>query len=684
MKKYILPIAIGVGLIACEAPAKKENTEKKEKEIEKVAAFPLSNLDKSVSACDDFYQYAIGGWLKDNPIPSTESRWSSFNEVTEHNNERLKEILVEFSSGQFEKGSMEQKIGDFYTSIMDSAKAETLGITPLKPYFDQIDALTNVDGLVQLSGELRQLGVGALHSIYVGQDDKKSDEYIAYLSQGGLGLPDQAYYTKSDEKSVEIQNAYKEHLAKMFSLMGKEEGKSIAEKVYNIELQLAEVSMTRVERRDPDKTYNKMSREELASLSSNINWDNYFTAVGLTNVGDVIVSQPKFMKSLNGFLNSVAIEDWKLYLKWKLIDVFADELSADFVDQNFDFYSRTLSGTEEMKPRWERALRKVNRGLGQLLGKAFVKRHFPEEAKADVRQMVENLRAVFKERVNGLEWMSEETKTKAVEKLNAFNMKIGYPDKWIDFSSLEVNAESQIDNIINARKFNFKRMMDKLGKPVDKDEWFMTPQTVNAYYSSSQNEIVFPAGILQPPFYSTNADDALNYGGIGAVIGHEFTHGFDDQGSKYDAEGNLKNWWSDEDRSRFDTRANLVVEQFDGFEPLEGLHVNGKLTLGENIADLGGATLAFHALEKELTRKGKPADIDGFTYQQRFFLGWAQVWHMNMTEKELRKRIATDPHSPGEYRVKGPLANMEEFANAFGCNSGDNMVNSDSVKAVIW
>ena len=337
-----------------------------------------------------------------------------------------------------------------------------------------------------------------------------------------------------------------------------------------------------------------------------------------------------------------------------------------------------------MKSREDRALKKVNGSLGELVGKAFVARYFPEESKADVRQMVENLRTVFKERVRKLDWMSEETKIKALEKLDAFKMKIGYPDKWTDYSALEITADNLVQNVMNTRKFNFNEMIGKLGQPVDKDEWFMTPQTVNAYYSSSQNEIVFPAGILQPPFYSVDADNALNYGGIGAVIGHEFSHGFDDQGSKYDANGNLSNWWTEEDRARFDARANVVVEQFDGYFPLPDLHVNGKLTLGENIADLGGATMAFYALEKELETIGKPEPIDGFTYQQRFFLGWAQVWHMNMTEKELRKRIATDSHSPGEFRVKGPLANMSEFAEAFGCSAADPMVNTDSTKAVIW
>jgi len=681
--RALLTIAISISLVACTSQSTESN-EVVDSTKEVQAAFPISNLDTSVVPCEDFYQYAIGGWLKDNPVPSTESRWSSFNVVRDSNNAKLKKILLEYSAGEYAKGSMEQKIGDFYLSAMDSSKADQLGLDPLKGELEKIEQLQSIEELVDLIAYHRSIGVSSLFGLYIGQDDKNSEAYITHIYQSGLGLPDRDYYLKEDEKSVEIQTAYQEHINKMLSLAGEKETQKLAKVVYGIEKELAENSMTRVERRDPEKTYNKLSREELKSLATNINFESYFENIGLMAVNDVVVSQLDFMKGTNQMLQEVPLDDWKLYLKWRLLDAFANELSSDFVDQNFDFYSRTLSGRKEMKPRWERALNKVNGNIGQLLGKAFVERHFSQEAKADVSQMVENLRTVFRDRINGLEWMSDETKAKAIEKLEAFNKKIGYPDKWRDYTALEVVADNQVQNVINARKFNFEYMINKLGKEVDRDEWGMTPQTVNAYYSSSKNEIVFPAGILQPPFYSADADDALNYGGIGAVIGHEFTHGFDDQGSKYDAKGNLENWWTEEDRSRFDERADVVVRQFDAYEPLEELHVNGKLTLGENIADLGGATLAFHALETELQRVGKPEAIDGFTYQQRFFLGWAQVWHMNMTEQELRKRIATDSHSPGEYRVKGPLSNMPEFAEAFGCSGSDYMVNTDSAKAVIW
>ena len=679
MKKFFLPLILGFSLIACDSKSPDES----ESGLV-LPAFAISNLDTTVSPCEDFYQYAIGGWLKNNPVPSTESRWSSFNVVTDSNNAKVKKILNEFSSKVFEKGSLEQKVGDFYKSAIDSAKAEQLGLEPLEPFLTELNETTDINDFVLLNAKWKSYGIGSFSSLYIGQDDKNSAQYITHLSQAGLGLPDVAYYTNTDKKSIEIQNAYKDFIAEMLYLVGEDNAPQLALKIYSMEESLAQISMSRVERRDPDLTYNKLSREELQTLAGNIDWKSYFSTMGLMEVQDVIVGQPAFFKGLNKMLLDIPLEDWKAFSKWKLINTYASELSSSFVTLNFDFYSRTLSGTEVMKSREELALRKVNGNLGELVGKAFVERHFPEESKADVRQMVENLRAVFKERVRQLDWMSEETKLKALEKLDAFTMKIGYPDKWTDYSNLEISADNQVQNMMNVQKFNFSKMIKKLGEPVDQEEWFMTPQTVNAYYSSSQNEIVFPAGILQPPFYSVDADAALNYGGIGAVIGHEFSHGFDDQGSKYDAKGNLANWWTEEDRARFDAKAGVVVKQFDGYFPLADLAVNGSLTLGENIADLGGATMAFYALEKELERIGKPKPIDGFTYQQRFFLGWAQVWHMNMTEKELRKRIATDSHSPGEYRVKGPLANMSEFAAAFGCSAADPMVNTDSLKAMIW
>jgi len=680
MKKTLFSL-LTFALFACGSEEHKSGTEiDQEKTYE---AFSLQNLDTTVSPCENFYQYAVGGWLKNNPIPSTESRWSSFNVVNDSNNLKLRHILNEFSTGEYAEGSMEQKLGDLYSTALDSNLSNELGIKPLTDELEKIDALNSQADMITLLAEHKAIGVNSLFGVYIGQDDKNSEQYITHLYQSGLGLPDRDYYLKKDEKSVEIQDAYKEHMAKILTLADMTNAEQLVKEIYGIERYLASKSMSRLDRRDPDKTYNKFSYRELDEISQYVNWATYFKAVGLSEVDEVIVSQPKFLKAVDHAIDSIPLDQWKNYLKWRLIDTYASSLSEDFVAANFDFYGKTLSGRKEIKPRWKRALAMVNGNAGELLGRAFVERHFPEEAKAEVGQMVENLRAVFKERIFALKWMSEETKEKALEKLASFNKKIGYPDKWRSYQELQINSKNLVQNLMNAKQFNFAYGMSKLGKPVDKEEWFMSPQTVNAYYSSSKNEIVFPAGILQSPFYSYEADHAINYGGIGAVIGHEFTHGFDDQGSKYDAKGNLINWWTEEDRERFEQRANLVVEQFNGYEPLDSLFVNGQLTLGENIADLGGTTLAYYALLKEV-EDDAPADIDGFDYKQRFFLGWAQVWHMNMTDKELRKRVATDPHSPGNYRVIGPLSNMNEFAEAFGCEAGDPMVQTDSAKAVIW
>lgn len=685
MKKLTLSsFILYLFLFACDTPNSSMEDNKKDNLPEKAIAFDLGIMDTTANPCDNFYQYAVGGWLANNPIPSTESRWSSFNIVTEENNLKLKAILEEFSNQKNEDGSMEQKLGDFYTSIMDSTHIEELGYEPIQEELDKVNSIESKEDLITLIAKHHSIRVGSLFGLYVGQDDKISDQYVIKLSQGGLGLPDRDYYTKDDEKSKEIQEAYIHHISNVFNLINKENSQELAQKAYEIESILAEASMTNVERRVPENLYNKMSVEKLEDSYQNIDWTAYFSTVNLSKFDSVIISQPNFFVVVNDLINTLSIDEWKTYLEWKVLRSFSAELSSDFVNENFNFYGKTLSGTQELKPLWQRAIGKMNGSIGELLGKAFVERHFSKEAKADVGQMVENLRSAFQERILQLEWMSEDTKKEAIKKLQAFKYKIGYPDEWKDYTALEITADNKVSNLINARKFNFKEMTKKLGNPIDPNEWFMNPHTVNAYYASSKNEIVFPAGILQPPFYNVDFDHAINYGGIGAVIGHEFTHGFDDRGSKYDSEGNLKNWWTEDDRQRFESRAQKVVEQFNSFEPLDSLFVNGELTLGENIADLGGVTLAYYALLKDIEKVGGAEDIDGFTFQQRFFLGWAQVWHMNMTDEEMRKRISTDPHSPGEYRVNGPLSNMSEFQEAFSCKSGSFMVNDDSTKAVIW
>jgi putative endopeptidase len=689
MKKKVIPIAL-VGLSATllmSCGGNQQPKENKNATPDAIPAFELSNLDTTVTPCNNFYQYAAGGWIAANPVPSTESRWGSFNVLFEENNEKLRGLLESaMEKENAAKGSIEQLVGDFYYAAMDSNMVEDLGMKPIVPELEAIDQLKSSEDLIALLAAYKRVGGPALFGFYVGQDSKNSDAYISYISQSGLGMPDRDYYLAEDERSKSVREAYIQHVQKMFMLIGEDENTATqsAETVMRIETKLAENSMTRTERRDVEKTYNKLSIAGLDSLTSNIKWADFFAKMQVAGVNEVVVGQPEFLAFADQLISDVSIEDWKTYLRWHITDEAAPYLSSDFVEQNFDFYGRTLSGRKELKPRWKRAMSAVNGYLGEPLGKLFVEQYFPESSKQKVATMVENLRSVYKERVKNLEWMSDATKAKAIEKLDAFKYKIGYPDKWEDYSNVDIQRDAYVQNLKNVSRFAFEDMISKLGKEVDRDEWFMTPQTVNAYYSSSRNEIVFPAGILQPPFYNKDADDPINYGGIGAVIGHEFTHGFDDQGSKFDASGNLNNWWTEEDRKRFDERAQVVVEQFNGYEPIDSMHINGQLTLGENLADLGGLTLAYYAMEKAYEGKEKPAPIDGFTYQQRFFLGWVNVWKNSITEEELRRRIITDPHSPGEYRVIGPLANMQEFANAFGCSDTDPMMRSKDERAVVW
>ena len=647
-------------------------------------AFDLNQIDSTILPCEDFERYAVGNWLKDNPVPDSESRWGSFNVVHDANEIKLREIVESAVSAKGDKGTALQQVGDFYASALDSTTSNELGITPILPFMAKIDAVTNVQELVETMAESRKIGSGSIFSGYVGTDSKNSSEYIMHLSQGGLGLPDKTYYTPSDERGENIFNEYKKHIAALFVLAGNEQDAAdeFAAQVVEIESELAANSMDRVQRRDPELTYNKLSMDELQNLCGAINWASYFEVAELKGVENVVVGQLDFMKSLNGSLTKFPIENWKTYMKWHLLNDMAGNLSEDFEKQSFSFYATTLRGTSTMKPRWKRALSKSNGNVGEQIGKLFVEKHFPEESKQKVLDLIDNINIVFKERVKKLDWMSEETKVKAMEKLSQFTYKIGYPDKWEDYSSVDISANTLAQNVMNMNYFEYKKNVDRLGQPVDKDEWGMNPQTINAYYNPTMNEIVFPAAILQPPFFNPDADDAINYGGIGGVIGHEFSHGFDDQGCKFDGEGNMKNWWTEEDLANFSERTAKLVNQFDGYEVAEGNHVNGNLTLGENIADIAGITLSYYALEKAMEGKEDPM-IGGYDYKQRFFLSWAQVWHTNAKDEFLINQVKTDPHSPTRYRTNGPLTNMIEFQNAFGCKEGA-MIAPDSLKVTIW
>ncbi|WP_241499069.1 M13 family metallopeptidase [Rufibacter ruber] len=644
----------------------------------------MNNLDRSVSPCEDFNLFANGGWLKRNPIPASESRWGSFNELADQNNATLREVIQSaVAQTNAAQGSSTQLVGDFYAAGMDSAAIERAGLTPLKPELDRINAMKNRADLLTTMAHLKTIGRGGVFGFYVGQDDKNSTQYIVNITQSGLGLPDRDYYLKDDARSQEIRTEYQKHMTNMFQLLGDTEAaaKKNAAKVLEMETRLAKASMTRVQQRDPHATYNKMTVPELQKLSPNFNWPTLLKNLSVTGAKEVIVAQPAFLKEANTMLSAVPVSDWKTYLRWHLARTSAAYLPQAFVQENFNFYSKFLSGAKEMQPRWKRVLRMTDATVGEALGQEYVEKAFSPEAKA--LEMVNNLRAAFQEHVKNLEWMSEATKQQALNKLNAFAVKIGYPDTWKTYQGLTVSRASYLQNVLNASKWGFLDNVNKLGKPVDRAEWGMTPPTVNAYYNPSMNEIVFPAGILQPPFFDPKADDAVNYGGMGAVIGHELTHGFDDQGSQYDPQGNLRDWWTAEDKAKFKSRTDLVDRQYSAFQPVDSVFVNGKLTMGENIADIGGLNIAFTALQKAIANKniGK---IDGFTPEQRFFLAWAQIWRTNATEKFLRQQVLTDPHSPASFRINGPLSNMPQFYKAFGCGPGNKMYRPEAERVNIW
>ena len=649
--------------------------------------FDLANLDRSVSPCDDFFHFAAGGFIKNNPIPPAYSRWGSFPMLRDHNEDVLHTILEEASKDKKATASSNwQKVGDFYASCMDESQIESAGLKPLDAEFKRIEEVKDITTLQAEIARLQRTGVNAIFGFGSEPDFKNSAQMIAGLGQGGLGLPDRDYYTREADKDKQLRDAYLQHVTNMFKLLGDESARAATEAktVMSIETLLANASMHRVDLRDPDKVYHKMPVAKLHDVAPNLAWESFFKEVGAPTVTEINVAQPDFFAAVNTALTSVPLADWKTYMRWQLVHSVAAGLPAKFVDENFNFYGRTLEGQKELLPRWRRCVQATDRQLGEALGQVYVQRAFPPEAKARALAMVKNLMAALHDDLSTLDWMGAATREQALNKLTAIQLKIGYPDKWRDYSGFKVTRGPYVENVRRGNDFENDFDVRKIGKPMDRAEWTMTPPTVNAYYNPLRNEIVFPAGILQPPFYDPNRDDAMNYGAMGAVIGHELTHGFDDQGSKFDARGNLKNWWTDEDLQKFQARGDCIVKQFDSFVVEPGLNENGKLVEGESIADLGGLTIAYNAFQKTLEGKPAPAAIDGFTSDQRFFLGWGQVWAGSTRPERMRQLVNTDPHPVDVFRVNGPMSNIPAFAKAFGCSASSPMVRPEAQRCRIW
>ncbi|MFN5345894.1 MAG: M13 family metallopeptidase [Bacteroidota bacterium] len=643
-----------------------------------------SAIDKSVKPNDDFYHFASGTWLKNNPVPADQSRWGSFDVLADENNKKIRTVIEEVAKDKTAaKGTLRQKLRDFYNLALDSAKADAQGISMIKGDISRISSVATKEDLIVCMAEMGSKGVDNAFGFYVSRDLKNSSKNILYLSQSGLGLPDRDYYLKDDERSVSIRKSYVNHISNMFNLLSYSESNKVAESILALETKIANISMSRVDMRDEEKTYNPKSIGELASMSPAFNWQLYMKTNKIPFSDMIVVNQLDYFSGFSDVFQNTDLATWKDYLIWKYISGFAGQLSSDFVNESFNFNGKILNGTQVMRPRWKRAVSACDGSIGEIVGQLYIQKYFSPDLKVKVNAMVKNILATYKVRITKLDWMSDSTKAKAQEKLAKFNTKLGYPDKWRDYSKLDVKDDSYVLNVQRAEAFGYREMIDKLGKPVDKSEWQMLPHQVNAYYDPTLNEIVFPAAIMQPPFYYPGADDATNYGALGAVIGHEITHGFDDQGCKYDGNGNMLNWWGEKDKIQFDDRAKTLVDCFNKYEALPGAFVNGELTIGENIADLGGLSTAYYALQMANEGK-KPLTIQGFTDEQRFFLAFAQVWKQNIKDEMLRKRLLTDVHSPANFRVLGTLSNMTEFYKAFGVKDGDKMYRSDSERAKIW
>ncbi|MES2668393.1 MAG: M13 family metallopeptidase [Patescibacteria group bacterium] len=648
--------------------------------------FDTKELDPSIRPQDDFFHHAHKKWMDVNPIPKTESRWGSFNILRFETEKQVRALVEELAAKKgLKAGSPERMVRDLYRSGMDMDRRNALGMKPLSPLLAAIDGINDMGGMQKVLATLHRAGIGVIFGTDVDQDMKDSESYALYLGQDGLSLPDREYYLKDDTESKRVLDAYKVHVEKMFTLMGqtKKQASQSRDVILSIETALARLSMKKEDMRDPDKIYHKYTLAKLKKLAPVIDWDLYLKRISAQKAGYYLVLQPDFFAGMSGMLESVSLADWKTYLSFHVVNEYAGALSHTFIKQSFSFYGTTLTGVKTMKPLWRRALSTVNGGLGEVLGKLYVERHFPPEAKVKMDLLVDDLFTAYEARLRSLEWMTPATKKKALLKLSSFNRKIGYPSKWRSYAGLVITGTDYVGNILRTTEHEHVRDMKRLGRPVDRAEWLMYPQTVNAYYQPTMNDIVFPAAILQPPFFGFGSDAALNYGAIGAVIGHEITHGFDDEGSKFDDKGNLKSWWTAEDRTRFMAKAKKVEKQFDGYEVADGLKVNGKLTLGENIADLGGLSIAFDAYQIELARSGR-RDIDELTPEQRFFLGFAMFERENVRPEYTKMQVLTDPHSPGIFRINGPISNFDEFYKAHGLKKGDKHFRSSKDREMVW
>ena len=666
-----------VALASCNTP---------QKEVVKIAAINPANMDTTVAAGTDFYEYACGGWIKNNPLKPEYARFGTFDQLLENNQEQLRVLIEELSATPHEAGSVAGKIGALYAMGLDSTKLNADGVAPIKEELAAINALATKSDVSKMVATLHKEGMAPFFALFVGADEKNSAMNIVQLYQAGIGMGDRDYYLLEDEGSAKMRDAYRAYINKLFTLAGSspEQADAAVDAVMKIEKAIAEISYGREDLRDSQKNYNKLAYEDFKQIESPLDWDVYFESMGLAGLKELDAKQINFYKDMNKALQNTTVDEQKYYLAFNLLSAAAPYLSDDFVDADFEFYGKVMSGKQEQQPRWKRSLNTVNGALGEAVGEMYVEKYFPASSKEKMLTLVGNLQTALSERINGLEWMSDTTKAKAQEKLAAFTVKIGYPDKWRDYSGLEIKDDSYWANVRRSNIFDMAYQLADVDKPVDKSRWHMNPQTVNAYYNPTTNEICFPAAILQPPFFNPDADDAVNYGAIGVVIGHEMTHGFDDQGRNYDKDGNLIDWWTAEDAVRFKERADKLVDQYDQIIVIDTLHANGRFTLGENIADHGGLLVAHQAYLNSLKGKETPAPIDGFTNEQRFFLGYATLWGQNIRPEEIRRRTKIDPHSLGKWRVNAALRNIAPFYAAFDIKEGDPMFMAPADRVVIW